>query len=63
VAVVVPRTGTAPPSLAELRSFATSQLADYKLPAELRIVEQLPLTSMEKVDRRALSRLVDESPS
>jgi acyl-CoA synthetase (AMP-forming)/AMP-acid ligase II len=60
VAFVVPRGGLDGPSLDELRGFAVGELADYKLPAELRVVEQLPLTSMEKVDRRALSAVVTE---
>jgi acyl-CoA synthetase (AMP-forming)/AMP-acid ligase II len=61
VAFVVPRRGGL--SLPELRAFAAGMLADYKLPAELRVLEQLPLTSMEKVDRRALAALVTEPGS
>ena len=59
VAFVVPRGDG--PSLDELRGYGAAELADYKLPAELRVVDQLPLTSMEKVDRRALAALVGES--
>jgi acyl-CoA synthetase (AMP-forming)/AMP-acid ligase II len=55
VAFVVPRGGTQEPSLSELHRFASDRLAPYKLPAELRIVQELPLTSMDKVDRRALA--------
>lgn len=61
VAVIVPRDATAPPSLAQLREFAAPHLAPYKLPEALRVVESLPLTPMEKVDRRALREVVTDS--
>jgi acyl-CoA synthetase (AMP-forming)/AMP-acid ligase II len=61
VAVVVPRDTAAPPSLAQLRELAAPHLAPYKLPEALRIVESLPLTAMEKVDRRALREVVTDS--
>jgi len=54
LAVVVPADPAAPPSLDDLRSFAATTLAHHKLPEHLRIVEALPLTAMEKVDKRAL---------
>jgi non-ribosomal peptide synthetase component E (peptide arylation enzyme) len=38
-----------------LRTFAGDRLAAYKLPEDLRVVDALPLTSMDKVDRKALS--------
>ena len=55
VAVVVPRDGAAAPTLAELREHGASALAAYKLPQELQLREALPLTAMEKIDRRALA--------
>jgi acyl-CoA synthetase (AMP-forming)/AMP-acid ligase II len=58
VAVVVPADTTRPPTLPDLREFASARLATYKLPEALRIVDSLPITSMEKLDRRALQRLV-----
>jgi acyl-CoA synthetase (AMP-forming)/AMP-acid ligase II len=58
VAVVVPRDPTQIPALAELRAFAASRLAAYKLPEDLVVVADLPLTPMEKVDRGALETLV-----
>jgi acyl-CoA synthetase (AMP-forming)/AMP-acid ligase II len=61
VAVVVPRDIGAPPSLDELRDFAAPQLAAHKLPEALRLVEALPLTAMEKVDRGALREVVTAS--
>jgi acyl-CoA synthetase (AMP-forming)/AMP-acid ligase II len=61
VAVVVARDATVAPSLADLREFAAPNLAPYKLPEGLRIVDTLPLTAMEKVDRRALREVVTDS--
>jgi acyl-CoA synthetase (AMP-forming)/AMP-acid ligase II len=61
VAVVVPAPGLAPPSLDELRGFGAHRLASYKLPEALVIVDALPLTSMEKLDRIALRRLTTHS--
>jgi acyl-CoA synthetase (AMP-forming)/AMP-acid ligase II len=55
VAVVVPRPGATAPSLAELRAFAAERLAKYKLPEALELVDALPLTPMQKLDRRALT--------
>jgi acyl-CoA synthetase (AMP-forming)/AMP-acid ligase II len=54
VAVVVPRDAARPPSLADLRAFGVDDVAAYKLPDALHIVEALPLTAGDKVDRRAL---------
>ena len=54
VAVVVPRDPARPPALDDLRAFATGTLAAYKLPEAIYVVEVLPLTAGEKVDRRAL---------
>jgi acyl-CoA synthetase (AMP-forming)/AMP-acid ligase II len=61
VAVVVARDAGAPPTLADLREFAAPHLAPYKLPEGLRVVNTLPLTAMEKVDRRALREVVTDS--
>jgi acyl-CoA synthetase (AMP-forming)/AMP-acid ligase II len=58
VAVVVVRAGALAPTLDELRAFASSSLAAYKLPEALEFVDALPLTTMDKVDRRALAALV-----
>jgi acyl-CoA synthetase (AMP-forming)/AMP-acid ligase II len=61
VAVVVPRDGIDAPSLDELRTFAEAQLARYKLPEAVVVVDAMPLTAMEKLDRRALAHLVTEA--
>lgn len=60
VAVVVPRGGAEPPTLATLREHGADALAPYKLPEALRLTESLPLTAMEKVDRRALAAEISE---
>ncbi|MCX7621272.1 MAG: acyl--CoA ligase [Acidimicrobiales bacterium] len=57
VAVVVPKDPTNPPSLESLRAHAADRLATYKLPEALRIVSELPLTAMHKIDRRLLAEL------
>jgi acyl-CoA synthetase (AMP-forming)/AMP-acid ligase II len=54
VAVVIPRRADAPPTLEELRSFGADQLARYKLPERIRIVDDMPLNSGHKLDRLAL---------
>lgn len=54
VAVVVPADAGAPPTLDALRAYAADRLAKHKLPEALRIVDRLPLTAMDKLDRRAL---------
>lgn len=55
VAVVAPADPDAPPSLDDLRSFLEPKLARYKLPEAIRCVDQIPLTPMQKVDRRGLA--------
>jgi acyl-CoA synthetase (AMP-forming)/AMP-acid ligase II len=58
VAVIVPRRPDEVPDLDDLRRFAAGQLAAYKLPEDLVVVADLPLTAMEKLDRRALAAMV-----
>ncbi|MDT5197171.1 MAG: hypothetical protein QOH20_3925 [Mycobacterium sp.] len=58
VACVVPVDAAVPPTLAELRAHVAGELADYKAPDELLIVEELPLTVMLKPDRFALRELI-----
>jgi acyl-CoA synthetase (AMP-forming)/AMP-acid ligase II len=55
VAVVVPRDPANPPTLESLRSFLSGRVASYKRPEAVRVVEALPLTPMQKLDRRALA--------
>ena len=61
VAVIVPRDRAVAPTLAELRYFAGRELAHHKLPEEVVVVPQLPLTAMSKVDVRALRAMVTQS--
>lgn len=63
VAVVVVRDRDAAPTLDDLRTFAADHLAAYKLPEALRIVEELPYTGMQKVDRKRLQEQVSEPAS
>lgn len=58
-AVVVPTDASAPPSLDDLCRHLRDRVATYKLPESLRIVGALPLTAMDKIDRRALQAGVD----
>jgi acyl-CoA synthetase (AMP-forming)/AMP-acid ligase II len=61
VAVVVSRDPRNPPTLAELREHVSGTLAAYKLPEDLRVVEALPFTAMDKLDRRALGALITDA--
>ncbi|MBV8691812.1 MAG: AMP-binding protein [Actinobacteria bacterium] len=54
VAFVVARPGAPAPSLNDLRTFAAETVSSYKLPDEVRVVDALPLTPMDKLDRRTL---------
>ncbi len=56
VAYVVPASGQSV-TLAELREFARSRLADYMLPSQLVTLTSFPLTPSGKVDRRVLATL------
>ena len=58
VAVVVPAHPDQPPTLDALRGFGADRLAAHKLPEAIEIVTELPLTPMDKVDRRALAARV-----
>jgi acyl-CoA synthetase (AMP-forming)/AMP-acid ligase II len=53
-AFVVLADGTAPPDLDDLRSACRQRLADYKAPDRLYVVGDLPVTTMAKIDKRAL---------
>jgi acyl-CoA synthetase (AMP-forming)/AMP-acid ligase II len=63
VAVVVPRHNDRPPSLEEIREFGGRRLAAYKLPEDIRIVDALPLTAMQKVDRQRLQTEASDGAS
>src|SRR5205807_1133566 len=52
-----------PPTLAELRAFVGDELASFKRPDGLTLLDDVPLTPMFKVDRRALRTLMEDAPS
>jgi acyl-CoA synthetase (AMP-forming)/AMP-acid ligase II len=56
VAVVVPHDRRSPPTLEELRRFASDKLAAFKLPEAIRVVDALPYNGQQKVDRRRLTQ-------
>ena len=62
VAVVVARDGTVAPTLDELRRHAADRLAAWKLPEDVLVVDELPLTPMQKLDRTALAELARLGP-
>ena len=55
VAVVAPLDPAAPPTLADVRAYLNGRLTAHKIPEALRLVDELPLTPMQKVDRRSLA--------
>lgn len=55
VAFVVPADPTDPPTLDQLRSWCIAELAPYKAPDALVLLDELPLTAMSKIDKRALA--------
>jgi acyl-CoA synthetase (AMP-forming)/AMP-acid ligase II len=55
VAVVVPAQAGTPPALDDLRAFGAERLAAFKLPEAVRVVDELPLTPMHKIDRARLA--------
>ena len=55
VAVVVATDPGRPPTLEDVRSFLEPKLARYKHPEAIRLVAELPLTPMQKVDRARLT--------
>jgi acyl-CoA synthetase (AMP-forming)/AMP-acid ligase II len=59
VAVVVPADPGSPPDLSVLRAHCAADLADYKAPDVLVVVDELPLTPMMKVDPARLAALAE----
>jgi acyl-CoA synthetase (AMP-forming)/AMP-acid ligase II len=62
VAFVVTEPGVAAPTVNELRAWCRSQLADYKAPDEVVVLDALPLTPMMKVDKLALRKRLGDRP-
>jgi len=61
VAVVVPSSIDSPPTLEDLRKFGSASLARHKLPDKMVLIDELPLTAAQKLDRARLRRSVTES--
>ena len=62
VAFVVPRAGETIDE-AEISAYCSSRLVNYKCPAEVHVVEQLPVTTIGKLDRAALRQAVSVGQS
>ena len=56
LACVVAADAAAPPAIAELRAFLAERLPAHMVPTAYAVLPALPLTSSDKVDRRALAR-------
>lgn len=63
VAVVVPRDPRHPPTLDELRDHAAGRIARHKLPEALLVTDRIPLTTVAKVDRAEIARMVADTGS
>ncbi|MFW6691857.1 AMP-binding protein [Streptomyces sp. MAR4 CNX-425] len=63
-AVVVPQTGTTPPTLAELRAHLTTRgMTEWYQPSRLELRAELPRTHLGKVDKRALRTNAAKPPT
>lgn len=62
VAHVVPRAGEAL-AAEEIAAHLAGRLVGYKVPDDIRVVEALPMTGAQKLDRVALRRMARESPA
>jgi len=56
IAFVVPVDPQHPPTLTDVRAKVLAELADYKAPDQLVLLDALPLTPMMKVDKHALKQ-------
>jgi malonyl-CoA/methylmalonyl-CoA synthetase len=54
IAVVVPRAGTPAPAQAEVVAWLKSRLANFKVPKQVHLVEELPRNTMGKVQKNVL---------
>ncbi len=61
VAFVVPADPATPPTLDQLRAWCHERLASYKAPDALVLLDELPLTAMSKIDKRALAPAAAEA--
>ncbi len=58
VVFIVPAEGEKTPAIEELQAWIRERLADYKAPDRMVLVDELPLTGMMKVDKRALHQRI-----
>jgi non-ribosomal peptide synthetase component E (peptide arylation enzyme) len=49
------------PKSDELRAFVAQRLANYKIPKQILLLEELPLLDIGKVDKKALRAFHDSS--
>lgn len=54
VAFVVAAEGSPPPTLDELKRWCHERIADYKAPDRVVVIDTMPLTAMQKTDKRKL---------
>lgn len=59
VVCYVGKVGTQPPGLIELKKFCSQHLPSYMCPHRIRRFDSMPLNANGKVDREALTRLLD----
>jgi acyl-CoA synthetase (AMP-forming)/AMP-acid ligase II len=62
VAFIVPAPHETSPTLAMMREWTKRSVADYKAPDLIKIVSELPLTSVGKVDKRVLADRARDVP-
>ncbi|MGV9562214.1 AMP-binding protein [Streptomyces sp. NPDC003480] len=62
LACVIPRNPADPPTLEDLRAFCEEQLAHYKIPSSLRILDSFPMTVSGKVRKVELRETFAERP-
>ena len=61
-AVVVPRPGYGEELIPSLLALCRERLESHKVPSRILIVEELPRTSLGKIDRRGVRMLLESSP-
>lgn len=59
VAVIVPADRQSPPDLASIHSFLADRVAKWWLPDAIQVVEQIPTTSVGKLDKKVLRSQID----
>jgi acyl-CoA synthetase (AMP-forming)/AMP-acid ligase II len=63
VAFVVPTPGSPPPDTDTVRQHVATELASYKTPDIVVVTDELPLTTIGKIDKRALQARADQEAS